>query len=124
MRNRTILAAIVLAALFAAAPPVLAQDDMVPVAGPEACPDRMLSAEVVEGVYGGVECGDYCYLTLTRPDGREETYGASGDVQDFQAPIGTKVRAAVALGVFLKFYDGEGYFCSKEGLALRVERVK
>jgi hypothetical protein len=80
--------------------------------------------KVIEGVYDRVECGDHCYLFLTLTDGRRASYGASEDVQQFEAPVGTRVRVALIHGVFLKAYEGPEYYCSRQPFATHIERAK
>jgi hypothetical protein len=72
--------------------------------GEAACGYKETPAGYIEGRYQDQGCGDSCFLTVKLDSGVELTGYAGLDVQDFDAPIGTRVRLEVSDA---QFYDEE-----------------
>ena len=131
MPFKTLLCSMCLAvAFFAAAPAASAGGDaadavlVAQLEGEDVCPSILYSTEVVEGAYDGVECGDFCYLSLKLPNGSYASYGASGDVQDFEARIGAKVRVTVEKRQQMTGIEDLGYQCEDIELATEIALIR
>jgi hypothetical protein len=108
--------ALALAAALAASAPGASAQDLEP---PDTCPDVLLSTEVVEGIFQGFECADYCHLGVQGADGEGRQFFASGEVQDFEAPYGAKVRVTVEKRQ-MYFWEGG---CLEAEVAMAIESL-
>ena len=131
MPFKTLLCSMCLAiALLAATPAASAGEaaaDAVLVAqleGESACPSVLYSTEVVEGTFEGIECGDYCHLNVKLADGSYPDYLAAGDVQEFEARIGAKVRVTVEKRQVMLYGDGEPDQCTDIELATEIALIR
>jgi hypothetical protein len=90
--------------------------------GESACESKQTPAGYIEGRYQGQECVDYCHLTVKLDSGVDLTGYASDDVQNFNAPIGTRVRLDVS---DVQFYDEDFTNpCVRDRLFTSIERVR
>ena len=131
MPFKTLLCSMCLAiALLAATPAASAGEaaaDAVLVAqleGESACPSVLHSTEVVEGVFQAIKCGDLCRLHVKLADGSEPDYLASGDIQEFEASSGVRVRVTVEKRQELLGVSGEPERCAVVVVATEIAQIR
>ena len=80
------------------------------------CPEKVLSENIVEGVYGGVECGDLCFISLKLKNKKEFSVLAEQDDVEklFGSQTGKKV--SVTYTTEIKWMD-DGVEDPKTGLS-------
>ena len=113
--------AFALALVLVSAPEARSQEEPQPIEYLSQCEQRLFSAELVEGVYDGVECGDNCYLSLKLADGQTVTYLANFDAEDLDFPVNATVQAVVVDSRHLKTFEGPEYYCMREKVAFGVQ---
>jgi hypothetical protein len=100
--------------------PAQASNGNTGAATDQPCENKVLSSGTLTGQFLGIECGDSCFVAIKKDNGEEILYFADGDVQDFDAPIGTKVL----INFNIEQINIEEETCIQDGVAYSIERVK
>lgn len=79
--------------------------------GNELCKEKVLDMFTVEGVYLGIECGDFCYASLKLDDGKEYSFACGEDDANKNfGKIGNRVCVNIKVQQFWNEYAND---CSR-----------
>ncbi len=76
------------------------------------CPDKVLDSGTIEGIFLGVECGDYCHATIKLPNGEEFSLFANEETTEKAFGKGTGQKVSVTYEL-RQYWEGEGMYCNR-----------